>query len=244
MNELVEIVSERNGVPITTSLIVAEKFGKRHQEVLYAIEGRECSCKGSGCKKCNGRGYQQLGLLQEDLEINAKSHLSKMFKKSSYKDNGGRKRPLYYMDKDGFTLLAMGFTGEKALRWKIDYIKAFDAMEEYIRSIQTAKLDYPAFTRAIEQAHEKPKFYHFSNEINMINRIELGTDAKHFKEENGIDKKENSIRPYLTAEQIKTIEELQRIDIGLLIANIEFEQRKQIIKTHYTKSICGLEVKT
>ena len=105
-------------------------------------------------------------------------------------------------------------------------------------------MDYPAFTRAIEQAHEKPKFYHFSNEINMINRIVLGTDAKHFKEENGIDKKEHSIRPYLTAEQIKTIEELQRIDIGLLVANIEFEQRKQIIKTHYTKSICGLEVKT
>ena len=96
MNELVEIVSERNGVPITTSLIVAEKFGKRHQEVLYAIEGRECSCKGSGCKKCNGRGYQQLGLLQEDLEINAKSHLSKMFKKFSYKNRRNGRLTIFW----------------------------------------------------------------------------------------------------------------------------------------------------
>ena len=148
------------------------------------------------------------------------------------------------MTKNGFTLLVMGYTGEKAMRFKKAYICQFDAMESFIKSIQVAKLDYPALTKAIEQAHEEPKFYHFSNEINMINRIVLGTDAKHFKEENGIDKKENSIRPYLTAEQIKAIEELQRIDIGLLVANIEFEQRKQIIKSHYTKSICGLEVKT
>ena len=219
MNELVEIVSERNGVPITTSLIVAEKFGKRHDVVLRNIEDT-----------ISGMDYETAKL---------------WFHKATYKIKENRKSyPMYEMNRDGFSLIVMGFTGEKALHWKISYIKAFNTMEEYIRSIQTAKLDYPAFTRAIEQAHEKPKFYHFSNEINMINRIVLGTDAKHFKEENGIDKKENSIRPYLTAEQIKAIEELQRIDIGLLVANIEFEQRKQIIKSHYTKSICGLEVKT
>ena len=60
-----------------------------------------------------------------------------MFKKSSYKDNGGRKRPLYYMDRDGFTLLAMGFTGEKALSWKIKYINAFNSMEEMLKERNT-----------------------------------------------------------------------------------------------------------
>lgn len=96
-------------------------------------------------------------------------------------------------------------------------------------------MEYPALTDAIQQAHDEPKFYHFSNEINMINRIVLGMDAKHFKEENRIDRKENSIRPYLTAEQIKAIEELQRIDIGLLIASINFEQRKELLQSHYYK---------
>lgn len=216
MNELVEIVSERNGVPITTSLIVAEKFEKRHDVVLRSIEDT-----------ISDMDYETAKL---------------WFHKTTYKAKGNRKSyPMYEMNRDGFSLLVMGFTGEKALHWKINYIKAFDTMEEYITSIQSAKMDYPALTRAIEQAHEEPKFYHFSNEINMINRIVLGTDAKHFKEENGIDKEENSIRPYLTAEQIKAIEELQRIDIGLLVANIEFEQRKQIMKSHYAKSICGLE---
>ncbi len=214
MNELVEIVSERNGVPITTSLIVAEKFEKEHRHILESIRN-----------------------------LVAKKSAAKFFRETTYK-NRGKKYPMYEMDRDGFSLLIMGFNGKKALEWKIEYITAFNAMESFIKSIQAAKMDYPAFTRAIEQAHEEPKFYHFSNEINMINCIVLGTDAKHFKEENGIDKKENSIRPYLTAEQIKAIEELQRIDIGLLVANIEFEQRKQIIKSHYTKSICGLEVKT
>ena len=214
MNELVEIVSERNGVPITTSLIVAEKFEKEHRHILESIRN-----------------------------LVAKKSAAKFFRETTYK-NRGKKYPMYEMDRDGFSLLIMGFNGKKALEWKIEYITAFNAMESFIKSIQAAKMDYPAFTRAIEQAHEEPKFYHFSNEINMINCIVLGTDAKHFKEENGIDKKENSIRPYLTAEQIKAIEELQRIDIGLLVANIEFEQRKQIIKSHYTKRICGLEVKT
>ncbi len=132
-----ELVTIRKDKIVCNSLQVAEKFGKRHQEVLYAIEGRACSCKGKGCKKCNGRGYQQLGLLQEDLEISTKSHLSKMFEKSSYKDNGGRKRPMYYMTRDGFTLLAMGFTGEKALKWKIQYIQAFNTMEEMLKERNT-----------------------------------------------------------------------------------------------------------
>ena len=215
MNELVEIVSERNGVPITTSRKIAQVFGKEHKNVLRDIES--------------------IIIDDEFSRLN--------FELSNYKSRG-KKYPEYILTKNGFTLLVMGYAGEKAMRFKKAYICQFDAMESFIKSIQVAKLDYPALTKAIEQAHEEPKFYHFSNEINMINRIVLGTDAKHFKEENGIDKKENSIRPYLTAEQIKAIEELQRIDIGLLVANIEFEQRKQIIKSHYTKSICGLEVKT
>lgn len=207
MEQLIDIVSERNDIAVTTSLKVAEKFEKDHKHVLESIRN-----------------------------LVAEKSAAKFFRETTYK-NRGKKYPMFEMDRDGFSLLAMGFTGEKALRWKIDYIQAFNAMEDFIKSVQTAKMDYPALTRAIEQSHEEPKFYHFSNEINMINRIVLGTDAKHFKEENGIDQKESSIRPYLTAEQIKAVEELQRIDVGLLVANLEFGKRKEILQSHYNRKI-------
>ena len=211
MNELIDIVSERNGVPITTSLIVAEKFEKDHKHVLRDIENLGCSAE---FKQSN-------------------------FGLSSYRSSQNKKLPMYYITRDGFSMLAMGYTGKKAMEFKEAYIKQFNAMESFIKSLQSAKMDYPALTRAIEQAHKEPKFYHFSNEINMINRIVLGMDAKHFKEENGLDSKENSIRPYLTPEQIKAVEDLQRIDIGLIVAEIGFEQRKEILRSHYYKSIAA-----
>lgn len=134
MNDLVQL---KNDEAVCSSLDVAEKFGKRHQEVLYAIEGRECSCNGNGCKKCHDRGYQQLGILSGDMEITTKSHLSKMFVKSTYKDEGNRTRPMYLMNRDGFSLLVMGFTGKSALEWKLKYIEAFNKMESIIREKST-----------------------------------------------------------------------------------------------------------
>lgn len=209
MEQLIDIVSERNGKPVTTSRKIAEVFEKEHYNVLRDIESLDCS-----------------------EEFNALN-----FELVKYKDKKGEKRPEYIITKDGFVFLVMGYRGKKAAAFKEAYIKQFNAMEDFIKSVQTAKMDYPALTRAIEQSHEEPKFYHFSNEINMINRIVLGTDAKHFKEENGIDQKENSIRPYLTAEQIKAVEELQRIDVGLLVANLEFGKRKEILQSHYNRKI-------
>ncbi len=207
LEDLINIVTERKGKPITTSLKVAEKFEKQHKDVLESIRN-----------------------------LVAEKSAAKFYKETTYK-NRGKKYPMYEMDRDGFSLLVMGFNGKKALQWKLEYIQAFNSMESFIKSIQTAKMEYPALTKAIEQAHEEPKFYHFSNEFNMINRIVLGVDAKHFKEENGLDKNENSIRPYLTAEQIKAVEELQRIDVGLLVANMEFDKRKEILQAYFRKKV-------
>ena len=118
---LVEITGKRNEEQLTTtSRKVAEVFGKEHKSVLYAIEGRKCSCNGSGCEKCGGRGYQQLGI----LEVGDKSHLSKMFTLSEYKDSANRSQREYIMNRDGFSLLVMGFTGEEAFKWKIKYTQS------------------------------------------------------------------------------------------------------------------------
>ena len=60
------------------------------------------------------------------------------FTLTTYK-NRGKEYPMYEMDRDGFSLLAMGFTGEKALKWKLDYIKAFNAMERELKRIYTER---------------------------------------------------------------------------------------------------------
>jgi len=89
-----------NGIIKTTSLKVAEHFGKQHKNVLQAIDRLECS-----------------------LEFNQLN-----FQPVEYSDAKGEKRPAYEMTKDGFTFLAMGFTGKEAAKWKEAYINAFNAM--------------------------------------------------------------------------------------------------------------------
>lgn len=138
MNDLVFI---QRGQAVCDSLQVSERFRKRHAEVLYAIEGRPCSCGGKGCAKCNYRGYQQRGLLDElmstDKSIVATSQVLKMYRKSSYIDSRGRRKTLYLMNRDGFTLLTMGFTGQEALSWKMKYIGAFNKLELALIQQQT-----------------------------------------------------------------------------------------------------------
>lgn len=131
----------------------------------------------------------------------------------------------------------MGYRGKKVARFKESYIARFNQMEDFIKSLQTAKLEFPAFTDAIMEVHEEPKHYHFSNEINMINKIVLGVTASKYKEEHGIDKKVNSIRPYLTKEQIKGIENLQRVDIGLIVSGMEYKARKQLLEQYYSNRL-------
>lgn len=215
MDGLLDIVSERKGVPITTSRKIAQVFQKEHKNVLRDIENI---------------------LIDDEF-----SRLN--FELSNYKSRG-KEYPEYILTKNGFTLLVMGYTGKKAMKFKKAYIFQFDAMEEYIKSIQTAKMEFPALTQAIKEAHDKPKNYHFSNELNMINRIVLGTDAKHFKQEHGIDVKENSIRPYLAAWQIKAVQDLQRADIGLVMSGMDFQDRKILLVQYFNNCLMPKGVNT
>lgn len=202
---------ERNGQAFCSSRQVAEEFGKRHADVLRSIE--QITAPTSGVST---------------------NFTERNFALSRYKDASGRWNPEYLMTKDGFTILAMGFTGKKAMQFKEAYIRRFNEMEAFIKSLTAAKLEHPAFTEAIMNAREEPKHYHFSNEADMINRIVLGMSAKQFRELHGIAKGE-SIRPYLSAEQIKAVETLQRVDIGLILAVPEFEQRKQVLTQYFDR---------
>ena len=197
-------VTEKNGQPIVSSRKVAEIFNKRHDHVLRDIREMRCS-----------EGFRLLN-----------------FGESSYKNEQNKKQPEILMTKDGFTLLAMGFTGKKAMEFKEAYIKRFNDMEIFIKNLFEAKAEFPEFTDAIMAIHTEPKHYHFSNEVNMINTIVLGMTAKKFKELNGLGDVP-SIRPYLTNDQIDSIRKLQRIDIGLCYANKTYEERKLTLSNLY-----------
>jgi hypothetical protein len=81
---------------------------------------------------------------------------------------------------------------------------------------------------------DEPKHYQFSNEINMIYRIALGVDAKIFKTAHGLDSGAN-LRPRLTTGEIKAVETLQRIDIGLMEAGLGYDERKAQLTDSYNR---------
>ncbi|KAF0339748.1 Rha family transcriptional regulator [Pediococcus acidilactici] len=128
MNELV-IMKDQQAV--TTSLQVAEVFGKRHDNILRDIEN-----------------------LKKDI-----LNFEEMFSEGTEPDSYGRDRRTYFMNRDGFTLLAMGFTGKKALGFKLKYIEAFNRMEKAIKEerIQLPKTPMEALKLMFEATEETNK---------------------------------------------------------------------------------------
>ncbi len=205
---------ERDGQAFCDSLQVAETFKKDHFHVLRDID-----------------------LLLSEMEGLGESNSgSSYFIQDTYKSPQNKRLPRYLMSRDGFTLLVMGYSGEKALRFKIAYIERFNQMEAHIKSLLTLKMDFPAFTEAVMLAHEEPKHYHFTNEINMIYRIVLGMDAKQYRIKHGL---ENGavIRPRLSLPEIQAVESLQRVDIGLLEAGFDYDKRRDLLIARHHRTI-------
>lgn len=100
MNELVYLKNEQ---ALADSVIVAELFDKRHDKVLRAIDSR--------------------------IELLTKNGRQKMLIQGIRKADDGQFHRMYMMNRDGFLLLVMDFTGRKALEWKLKYIDAFNQKE-------------------------------------------------------------------------------------------------------------------
>lgn len=207
------LFATKDNVARVDSRFIAQFFEKRHANVIRDIENII---------------NQNSGLSREFTELN--------FELSNYKDSTGRKLPCYFLTRDGFTILAMGYTGDKAMRFKELYIKKFNEMENFISTLSSAREMFPLLTDNISLIHEKPKPYHYSNECDLINRIVLGMSAKEFREIHGIEKG-NSIRPYLTSEQIFYIDRLQKIDAGLIISTPDYKQRKMQLEWYFNKLV-------
>lgn len=118
--------------------------------------------------------------------------------------------------------------------FKKELVKQFYKMERFIKTLVEARKEFPLLTENIKLLHDNPKPYHFSNECDMINRIVTGMSAKQFRQAHGIEKGK-SIRPYLTNEQIQLMETLQKVDVGLLVAVSDYEQRKRYLEWYKLK---------
>lgn len=193
------------------SRLVAQMFEKEHKNVLRDIDA--ILSTESGFSKEFGR-------------LN--------FEPSSYTNQQNKKQRCYAMTRDGFTMLVMGFTGKKAAQFKEMYIKRFNEMEQTIKTLVSAREQFPMLTEQIRLLHDSPKPYHFSNEADMLNRLALGQTAKQFREARGLNKGE-SIRPYLTKEQLDLLDRLQTIDLGLLVSTPDFETRKRFLEWWMSK---------
>lgn len=138
MTNLVEI---KNNQVVVDSRSVAKNFGKQNQHVNRDIEN----------------------LIKKDA-----SKIGRMFYKVEIPDVYGRLQKTYYMNRDGFSLLVMGFTGQKAIEWKIKYIEAFNEMEKKLKN----PLALPNFSNPAEAARawadefEKRKQAEALNEAN------------------------------------------------------------------------------
>lgn len=103
----ITLVELKNNKAVTTSLLIANKFGKQHKNILTIIEAKKHLFNGLN------------------------------FKLVTYEDAKGENRPMYYLDRDFTTFIIMGFTGSKADEWKLKYIQAFNQMQQMIMEKNT-----------------------------------------------------------------------------------------------------------
>lgn len=126
------VLSMQSGEPVASSRQIADNFEKRHDHVMRDIDA-----------------------MKKDVP-----NFGEMFFETTAPDSYGREQRAYLMNRDGFTLLAMGFTGKAALEWKLKYIAAFNEMEKKLADqpqLTRSQLLATALIAAHEELEEKDK---------------------------------------------------------------------------------------
>lgn len=169
------ILSTQNGEPVASSRQIAESFEKNHRDVLRAVDN-----------------------LKEDVR-----NFAQMFFETTVPDSYGREQRAYLMNRDGFTLLAMGFTGKAALEWKLKYIAAFNEMEKKLTEqpqLTRSQLLATALIAAHEELEEKDKQIEtmkpkalFADAVSASNQSILVGEMAKLLSQNGIQMGQNRL---------------------------------------------------
>lgn len=176
-------------VVITDSLTIAKEFDKQHKNVLRDI----------------------LDLKNSLLKIEPSETAQYLLHETPYTNTRGKQYTKYEMNEPFFMLLVMGFTGEKALRLKNDFIKAFYGMQHELlirsntRHIGIVDARKPLTEAISVNVTESPrKKFSYSNYTKLIYKTILGTTVKKYIEENGLPEKAH-IRDYFNSETLAKI---------------------------------------
>lgn len=161
-----ELVTVENNEVVVSSRQIANSFGKRHADVLESIN--------------------KLYSTENSVQL--------MYHQTTYKDSSGKLNKAYLINRDGFSLLVMGFTGKKALEWKLKYIHAFNEMEKQLANKNTLALpdfnnpaeaarawanEYEAKQKALaENAIMKPKADFYDTVVSTESLLSMGDTAK------------------------------------------------------------------
>ncbi|ELD1485996.1 Rha family transcriptional regulator [Campylobacter coli] len=192
----VNVVFEVVGDEIfANSLQIAEVFEKDHSNVLKAIDK----------------------LPNDEFK-------SSNFKYDSYFDKKSEQRRMINLTRDAFSLLVMGFTGEKAYKWKIEFIKAFNEMKKRLRNIEYEKHDKLAFRQSLGYKSQlKQQKEHYENKIKAL---------KYDLEK----KKQLSFKRKLSQKELLELRKILARDYGMIcIKEWEFEFLAEKIALESTK---------
>ena len=207
-------MTNRNSISIISnnqtmsSLEIAKLTGKRHDHVMRDITNT-------------------LG----ELNINAPHFWG------TYKTKQGNEYGLFNLPKRETLILVSGYSVELRAkiidRWELLERKELEKKNhDAVRA--ESKLEYKPMTDAIAEAHEEIKPYHFSNEADLINRIVLGCTASKFRKDNDVDKND-SIRDYLSFEQLSCITTLQRANTVYIEDGLDFQERKEKLTSLFNR---------
>ena len=223
---LVEITQRNNEEVLTaSSRQVADKFEKEHRHVLESIDK-----------------------MKEQLST---AEFSALFMEGKYVASNGKKNKEYLMTRDGFSLLVMGFTGEKVLRWKLDYIKAFNEMEKELKRLYSERQKWEierqkgilvrhilTDTIKMKVTDSPHKKFMYPNYTKLIYKTIFGKTVKELQEHYGVKRKE-SIREYVTADELKQIESMEMLVSSLINCGWGYNQIKGFIQENSAKMLAG-----
>lgn len=203
-------------INVVTSLDIAETFEKLHKDVLESIRN-----------------------IQNDLN---RAEFSALFYEGEYKAPNGKTNPMYYMNRDGFTLLVMGYTGKKAMRFKLAYINQFNQMEKLLQGklIEREKgiVVRQAFTKALKESGENERMHNhaYSTYTDLIYRTVFEKNAKQLREEYGITKQEN-LRDLFSQEELAKVKSVEMVVSGLVDCGWGYDEIKKFVENSNRKLI-------
>lgn len=199
---------------VVSSRDIAETFEKRHADVLRDIESLNCSEK----------------------------FTERNFALSSYKDSSGKSNKEYLLTRDGFTIVAMGYTGDKAMRFKEVYIEQFNQMEEMLQSrlVEREKgiVVRQAMTRTIKEllGSDSMHGHVYSNYTNLVYKALFNKNAKQLREVYGIANNEE-IRDCFTSEELKQVQNAEMYVSALIGFGLGYDEIKQSLNEKLQRKI-------